>query len=511
MKKTLPPDLLRRESQRAVGISPEKVRRWREDPRVFAQEVTNVHGDIWQEKFWAALGGPHLDPLAKPRLALEACKGPGKTFALAVGGWWWLFTRWHANGIVCSITADNLRDNLWAEFARIQNGSPILQHFFNVRGERIEAKEHPKTWWLSARSFPQNADKNQQANTLAGLHGRHPIVLLDEIGDYPDGVVVAAEAIFANDVDARLVAAGNPTNPEGPLYRICNRDRQYWWVMEITGDPDDPNCASRINKEENRKLIKQWGPTNPYVLVNVFGKFPPQGWDQLIGPLLVEQAMAREPDPRMFQREPVVWGLDPSGRGVNESVLAKRQGVALLNLRTWRTSDTMVLCDQVAVEWERERPTKFFVDSGGLGGPICDRFAQLGVDVVRVDGGNAAAEDDKFFDKRTEMWWAMAQWLKTGCIPKDGKLRADLTAPKIDYRITNKKTKFRLETKAEMLKRGIESPDHGDALALTFASPVFGSRTDDDPMGLLSNLSRVRGNQKIIGGTEDDWNPLGDD
>jgi hypothetical protein len=162
-----------------------------------------------------------------------------------VGGWWWLFTRWHANGVAMSITGDNLRDNLWKEFAILQAQAPMLGNYFAHRGERIECKEHPKDWWISARSFPQNADKTQQANTLAGLHGRHPLVICDEAGDYPDGVVVAAEAVLASLVDGqppdgRIIIAGNPTSTEGPLYRVTKKDRARWWVYEITSDPATP-------------------------------------------------------------------------------------------------------------------------------------------------------------------------------------------------------------------------------------------------------------------------------
>lgn len=497
-----------------VGITPTRKKLWFNDPRAFAHDVCNVQGDRWQEKFWAALGGPHLDPFAKARLALKACKGPGKTFGLAIAGWWWLMTRPHANGIVCSITADNLRDNLWTEFARVQNRSPVLQHFFTIKGERIESKEHPRSWWLSARSFPQNPDKNQQANTLAGLHGRFPLVLLDEVGDYPDGVVVAAEAIFSDKyADPRLVVAGNPTNTDGPLYRICERDRRDWWVYEITGDPDDPDCASRINKEENRRLIERWGKDHAYTLVNVYGRFPPKGANKLLGPDIVMQASTRQPDIRVYRQYPTIMALDPARGGECEAVLYRRQGPAVHTARTWREPDTMVLCDQIVLEVNANRPKRFLMDKGGLGAPIYDRLRQLGVEVVGLDMGAAAAEDDKFFDKRTELWWRMAESIKAGaCIPNDAKLRADLTGPNIEWKTTNKKTKIRLEPKDSMQKRGMSSPDHGDALSMTYDPSVESMAYDaDDPLGALSAaLGMHRQNNRIIGGTDerDNWDPL---
>src|SRR5712664_2331623 len=96
--------------RRKVGLQDDTLRGVRTDCRLFARRIPQVEGDKWQDLFWGAVSGPHIDPAAKRQLALKACKGPGKTFALAVAAWWWMFTRWHANGVAMSITGDNLRD-----------------------------------------------------------------------------------------------------------------------------------------------------------------------------------------------------------------------------------------------------------------------------------------------------------------------------------------------------------------------------------------------------------------
>lgn len=492
-----------------------KAREWRDDCRVFARDVCKVEGDKWQDLFWAAVSGPHLDPTALRMLALKACKGPGKSFALAVVGWWWLFTRWHANGIALSITADNLRDNLWAEIARVQERAELLRAFFIQRGERIVSKEHEKTWWLSARSFPQNADKAQQANTLAGLHGRHPIVLADEAGDYPDGVIVAAEAVLSTLVngkppDGRVIIAGNPTSTEGPLYRATKRDRKNWWVYEITSDPKDPNRTPRVDPVWAQDQIDKWGEDSDFVKINILGQFPSQSANKLIGPETLNDAAARKID-YSFQEEALIFGLDVARYGDNASVLYQRQGNMSWKPTVWRELDTMTLADRVANEWLVKQPDAVFVDSGGIGGGVVDRLRQLGVPVISIDFGSAPIET-KFSDRRSEMYWKLAEWLKKGgCIHDDMQLRAELGAPNFAYKIVGKTTKFKLESKDEMKKRGIASPDMADALALTFAAPVMSTRKRREPsVHGLDNYYPV-GNQwqgKIRGGTEDDWNPL---
>jgi hypothetical protein len=91
-----------------------------------------------------------------------------------------------------------------------------------------------------------------------------------------------------------------------------------------------------------------------------------------------------------------------------------------------------------------------------------------------VDFGGGAMESAKYHNKRTEMWVAMADWVRgmPSCLPNDPVLRGELTSPRYHFRVINKHTKFILESKDEMKKRGVRSPNRADALALTFAAPV---------------------------------------
>jgi putative ABC transport system substrate-binding protein len=55
-------------------------------------------------------------------------------------------------------------------------------------------------------------------------------------------------------------------------------------LVEITADPDDPRRSARVSAEWAREQIEKYGRDNPWVLVNVFGSFPPHSLDTLIGP-----------------------------------------------------------------------------------------------------------------------------------------------------------------------------------------------------------------------------------
>jgi hypothetical protein len=75
-----------------------------------------------------------------------------------------------------------------------------------------------------------------------------------------------------------------------------------------------------------------------------------------------------------------------------------------------------------------------------------------------------------FANKRAEIWGAMREWLKGGSIPRDPELTEQLIGPEYTY---NLRQEIQLERKEDMKKRGLASPDLGDALALTFAYPVI--------------------------------------
>ena len=63
----------------------------------------------------------------------------------------------------------------------------------------------------------------------------------------------------------------------------------------------------------------------------------------------------------------------------------------------------------------------------------------------------------------------MRAWLKTGSLPNDPELKEQLIGPLYSYNIRNE---IVLESKEDMMRRGISSPDRADALALTFAYPL---------------------------------------
>jgi len=439
------------------------LRRWRERPDTYVREVFGATPDPWQDEVLAAFP-------AHQRIAMKASKGPGKTALLAWIAWNFLLTRPHPKIAATSITRENLRDNLWTEMAKWQSRSPLLSATFEWGKERIFCRDHPETWWMSARTWSKSADREQQANTLAGLHADYILFILDESGGIPEAVMASAEAALSTGIEGHIVQAGNPTHLEGPLYRACTTERRLWHVVEIAGDPDDPKRASRVRIEWAREQIEKYGRDNPWVLVNVFGRFPPGSLNTLIGPDEVEAAMKRMYRDYEIGNAAKRLGVDVARFGDDSSVIFPRQGIQAYKPYQYRNLNSTQGAGAVVRVWNDWDADACFVDdTGGFGAGWIDQMQQLGKRPIGVGFATIPHDRARYFNKRAEMAFEAVDWIKHGgALPPCPELLAAMTQTTYTF----KGDRLLLEPKDEVKAKLGYSPDHFDGFILTFAEPV---------------------------------------
>jgi phage terminase large subunit len=440
-----------------------KLRRWIDDPVKFVVDELHVEKiDPWQFEFLKQFPN-------RQRLALKSCKGPGKTAVLAWCSLNFLATRPDAKIAATSITSDNLNDNLWPELSKWMERSEYLKAAFEWSKTRIVCRESPENWFMSARTWPRSANKEQQANTLAGLHADYAMFVLDEAGGIPDAVAAAAEGGLATGKETKILIAGNPTHLEGPLYRACTSEAHLWYVAQITGDPDSPKRSSRVSVQWAREQIEKYGRDNPWVLVNVFGEFPPSSLNVLLGPDEVNAALGRHLPPDVYEWAQKRMGIDVARFGDDRSVIFPRQGKASfmpLVMRHQLTTDIAARVARHKKEWGSE--VEFVDDSGHWGHGVIDNLRAAGYKPIAILFEDRNTMDPRYANKRAEMWCEMAEWVKSGgALPPLPDLVRELTAPTYTF----VQGKFMLEPKDQIKARIGNSPDLGDALALTFALP----------------------------------------
>lgn len=459
-----------------VSVGAEKLLDWKLNPVQFVNEVFGVEPDKWQKPVLMAFASPDKD---KQRIAMQACVGPGKTAVLAWMGWNFLTCYGrkgdHPKGAAVAITADNLKDNLWPEFSKWQERSEYLKRTFVWTKTRIYAREHPETWFISARSWAQTTDKDKLGRVLSGLHSGYVCYFIDESGDIPLPILKAAEQGLSSCIWGKIIQAGNPTSHEGMLYQVVKYQTNKWMIVRITSDPDDPMRTPRIDIDWAREQIKLYGRDNPWVMASILGMFPPGGLNTLLSPDEVQDAMKRHISIADYGFSQMRIGCDVARFGLDSTVLFPRQGLAGFKPVQMRGARTDEIAARLKVmKGELKSEVEMVDDTGGWGAGVIDAFLLGGDNALPVNFSSNAL-DKRYFNKRTEMWWNMAQWVKKGgALPNVPELVTELSAPTYTFR----GGQIWLMEK-EQIKDAIgRSPDYGDSLALTFAIP-------DTPRGTL--------------------------
>lgn len=464
----------------------ERIKRWREFPVSMVREEFQQEPDIWQAKALNAFASKDHKSL---RIAMKACVGPGKTAVMAWMGWNFLACYGergeHPKGACVSVTADNLKDNLWPELSKWQQRSKFLTHAFQWTKERIFAKDHPETWWISARTFSKKADKETQGRTLSGLHSKYILYLIDEGGDIPPSILRSAEqGLSTGPTFGRIVVAGNPTSLDGVLYTAAVTQAHLWNVIKITGDPDDPERSPRISLEWACEQIKEYGRDNPWVMATILGQFPPASINQLLGIEEIEAAINRGLRPDAYEWAQKRLGIDVARFGDDRTILIPRQGLRAFRHVTMRHNAAK---DKPSVDianralmayqnWKQE--LEFLDDTVGWAHGAIDILRAAGRTPMAVNLASTKTSDPRYYNMRSQCWMEMAKWIRNGAmLPNVPELKRELTAPTYTYQ----NGKFLLEDKKLIKARLGFSPDIADALAVTFAMPDMPGSTTELP------------------------------
>lgn len=484
----------------------QRLRSWREPRGIlrFVDEQFGVKLDKWQEEALLIFESPRD---ADRRLSLQACVGPGKSAVLAWSGLWFIGCQGakgeHPKGLVTAITSDNLKDNLWAEYAKWLAMSPYLSNTFTWTSTRLFANDHEKTWFIGTRSWPKTANADEMGKTFSGMHSQYVLGQVDEAGAVPSPVLRGAEQALSNCTFGKLQIAGNPISLEGMLYTVATQLRHQWRIVKITGDPDDPKAwvhSPRVGpgpKKWAAEQIETYGRDNPWVGAHILGNFPPASINALLSVEEVEAAMARRLRPDTYDWSQKRLGVDVARFGDDRSVIFPRQGMAAfkpVQMRNQRTTSIAARAIVAGDKWGAE--LTLVDDTGHWGHGVIDNMLTAGRQCLGILFSDKAL-DPRYFNRRAEMHFALAEWVKNGgMLPKLPELVGELTTPTYSF----SQGKVLLEPKELVKKRLGRSPDLADALALTFAIP-------DMPGSLPGGLQIPGGGGGQPGHAKTDFDP----
>lgn len=388
---------------------------------------------------------------------------------------WAMATHEDTRGVVTANTDGQLKSKTWPELATWYNRF-IARNMFTLTATSIFANQegHERTWRIDAIPW---SERNTEA--FAGLHnhGKRILVVFDEASAIIDKIWEVTEGAMSDaDTERIWVAFGNPTRTNGRFYDCFHRHRKYWNTRQV-----DSRDVSISDKQQIKIWEEQWGEDSDFFKVRVRGVFPSASECQFISQAIVDAAVARIPNPVTYQKLPVVIGVDPAWTGVDTLEVVMRQGPFYKHLLTLPKNDNDVHTAGLLARFEdKYNAAAVFIDFG-YGQGIYSAGVAMGRSWQLVNFSSAPF-NDQYTNKRAEMWGEMKKWLiQEGMIEQDQQLIDDLTGPEA---FINLRGKIQLESKDDMKKRGLQSPNKADALALTFASPVqmkepeYGGRKD---------------------------------
>ena len=381
---------------------------------------------------------------------------------------WAISTYEDTKGVVTANTDTQLRTKTWAELAkwyRLFIGNPLFE--YTATSLYSSDPKHEKTWRIDAIPWSE-----QNPEAFAGMHnqGRRILIIFDEASAIADVIWETIEgATTDRDTEIIWCAFGNPTRPSGRFFDCFNKFRNFWHHKQI-----DSRTVRISNKQQLNEWVEAWGIDSDFVKVHVLGEFPSAAANQLISRMLAEEAMKRGMSygfDDAADGEPVIIGCDPAWTGEDSLIVYLRKGnysKVLWELRS--NNDDTLVAEKLAYFQDEYGMSKGFIDMG-YGTGIFSVLKSMGrADAWQLISFASKPVDEYYANKRAEMWSDMKKWLQEGgTVENKQEILTDLTGPEAAI---NRRGKLQLESKDDMKRRGLASPNYADALALTFAQPV---------------------------------------
>lgn len=441
--------------------------------------------DAWQRDFLDWLGQEvrsrafdGVQAVQPIRAAVSSGHGIGKSTLQAWLTVWIMSTRPNCRGTVTANTGAQLDTKTWAAIVHWAKLS-ITAHWFEINTQRMYYKGQRESWFCAPQSC---AEENSEA--FAGQHAADStsFYIFDEASNVPDAIAEVAEGGLT-DGEPMAFLFGNPTKSTGFFYRRCfGSERNRWKVWTI-----DSRDSKFTNKTQIAEWVQDYGEDSDFVRVRVRGLAPSASDLQFIDSDRVRAAQKRQT--MVLPDDPLVCALDMARGGGDDCVFRFRRGndgrsIPPKRVTGQESRDSMKLVamatEVLSGMFNGHKVATLFVDAtgGSIGGPVADRLRQLGhQNVIDVQFGGESP-DPKYANMRAYMWGKMRDWLSIGAIDESARLEQDLTAPGYTH---DKRDRLVLEAKEHMKARGVDSPDDGDALAMTFALSVAPRRPAPAP------------------------------
>lgn len=499
--------------------------RYFNDPVLWAKDFLGI--SPWSKQAEVAMSLVH-----HKNVVVKAGHEVGKSWLAGLLICWWVDTRWDLPGgcFVVSTAPSTRQINaiVWREVRR----------FYNLAKKRFNEGlvDHQLPGYITADAHwrlpdgielgygakpPDGADKESGNDSMSGIHARYVLAVGDEAVGLSKGLIGDLANITSNATSRRFLIC-NPTNPLSYVASIFKRNLKGWKTHTISVF-DSPNfhgpgiCdPERCENFETHKSIEPYegfpveiletlvdqsyvddmaeehGEDSPTYISRVTGEF---AWDMgftLFRPENIAKGLDCDITPGVETFPRLGVDVSRSKRGDKNTVYKWHDG-QLRFVDEWNEPDAMETARRIHGHALSLAVSEVRIDGVGLGGPIADRLRELSegrYEVYEILGNDPSPDRHRWFNFRAWTWWSLQERMSKGLVDielEDEKLQEQLLGVELKKRVTGADN-ILLESKEEMSRRGVHSPDHADAAV--YASIDLTDWIEREPVGSVKAMDR---------------------
>lgn len=474
--------------------------------------------DLWAKDFlgiqlWRKQAEVALAVVDCQDVAVKAGHETGKSFLAGILICWWIDTRLSLPGgaFVVSTAPSTSQINaiVWKE-VRLNKG--IADRRFKEYESRkrhgqdlgeFAANDHPLPGYITADAHWKLDDGREigygrkppegRDDTMSGIHARYVLSVGDEAVGLSESLIDDLGNISSNATSRRFLIM-NPTNPLSYAAKIFKDDTGTWKFFTISVF-DSPNfhgggtcechpdmpfgeglpvhvLESLVGPAYAEKKERDWGLKSPKYVSRVLGEF---AWDMGLTLISMED-MAVALDTVLDTEDMLPeLGVDVSRSEAGDmNTVYENRGGRLRMVDAWNEKNAMVTAERINKNALSVGAYLLKIDGAGLGGPIADRVRELAAGryiVVEMLGNNASPDKNRYYNARSFWYNTLQEAMRDGLVdidPADKDFQEELLGIEYKYPDSGKQS-ILIESKKDMRKRGVGSPDFADAGNYAFA------------------------------------------
>lgn len=428
---------------------------------------------------------------ANPLTAVKGCHASGKTFLAAGIPLNWL-CRYSRGKVFTTAPTQRQVITFWKDVSLARRTGKIAQ---------LLPEPTAMTLTVNEERYAIGASSSAGVN-VQGFHGHNVLIIADEAPGIAEDIWDSIEGIRSGG-SVRVLELGNPVVPSGHFYDSFTKSRAIYNCISISAF-DTPNLQNeqtgraftmeeldalppdRLDHSPFPALItrrwvleryKVWGPSHPKYQSRVLAEFPQESPYAVFNLAWIERAK-RDPTEAELERAKkgalIQCALDVAGAGDDETVLTARVNGIILGQWAWHDPDprgAVTIKVKELMHHPLYRFSVLVVDITGIGYYMGKHLADQGIPVFGFQAGARAIDASQYVNAKAEAYFRCREFFKENLVSclVDEETQAQLCT--IQYRETGKGL-TEIESKDDMRKRGVQSPDRAESLIMAFMRVV---------------------------------------